>query len=158
MVIGLPWESVRPEKSKAPGLAVPMPRSASVGTLLRCGLPLPLLVILSRTKKKKSLFLMMGPPTEPPHSLYRRLGLTWPAVLKYGLAFNTSFCQNSYAEPWKVLLPLLLIWLNTAPPIPYCAEKEDVVICTSEMLSKMELSTLPLTGNTTVAPSARKLA
>src|ERR1700722_15326941 len=99
MVIGLPLESVRPEKSKAPGLAVPMPRSASVGTLLKCGLPLPLFVILSRTKKKKSLFLMMGPPREPPHSLYRRLGFASPGVLKYGLGFRTSFCQYSYAEP-----------------------------------------------------------
>src|ERR1700739_493779 len=120
-----------PPKSNWPGLAVPIPLSARVGTVLVCKFPEPLLEILSRTKKKNSLFLMMGPPTEPPHSLYRTEGLTFSPVeglRKKLAAFSTSFCQYSYADPWKVLLPLLLIWLKTAPPMPYCAENEEVVI------------------------------
>ena len=71
-------------------------------------------------------------------------------------ALKKSFCAYSYNEPWKVLDPLLLIWLKTAPPTPYCAEKVDVDICTSAMSSKTMTSTLALWGSVVLAPSARK--
>ncbi len=45
--------------------------------------------------------------------------------------------------------------LKTMPPIPYCAEKLEVMTWSSETVSKMETSALPLEGRVVMEPSAR---
>src|ERR1700722_9126198 len=96
----------------------------------------------------------MGPPIEPP-KLSHRLRLT--EGLKVFRELKKLFWRYSYPAPWMLLEPPLLIWLHTAPPMPYCAEKLEVWICTSSTVSKIATSKLSLWGNITEPPSAMML-
>src|ERR1700735_2910181 len=100
-------------------------------------------MVLSTLKKKKNLFLMIGPPTLPPKLSKRSKGTL--AEKKF-LAFRSSFWKYSYAEPCHWFVPPLLIWLNTAPPTPYWAEKVEVFIWTSATSSKTIWSKFALCG------------
>ena len=51
----------------------------------------------------------------------------------------------------------MLIWLKTAPPMPYWAEKVEVWIWTSCTVSKIATSKLLLCGRITDPPSAMML-
>ena len=58
-----------------------------------------------------------GPPTEPPNWFMWKGGLAEPArLLKKSLASSLSLRRNSKSEPWKALVPLLVVTLRTPPP------------------------------------------
>src|ERR1700730_4525271 len=70
----------------------------------------------SKAPKKKVLPFLMGPPRLPPYWFWRYFGLGNPAEFeKKSFAFRTSFRKYSNNDPWKSLVPALVITLMTAP-------------------------------------------
>src|SRR5207253_10874238 len=67
----------------------------------------------SDLKKKKSLFLSIGPPTVPPNMFQRRGGLS--ALLNlFSQEFEFSLSLRKYSQrsPWKLLVPDLIVALT----------------------------------------------
>src|SRR5690349_25077106 len=84
----------------------------------------------SQLAKKNVLSFLIGPPREPPNWFWIRGARTLPARLKKKFfAFRSLLRRNSYAEPWKTLLPDLMLKFTTAPAVrPYSAE--NFLVCT----------------------------
>src|SRR5712664_2244278 len=79
----------------------------------------------SALPKKKSLFFLIGPPTEPPNWLRVKacLGFPW-ALSKKSCVANLDTRLYSYAEPWKAFEPLFVARFTTAEDArPYSAVK-----------------------------------
>ena len=95
MGIWWPLPSTSAEKSPC--------RNASVGTVttLRLILP-PRRRKLSYATKKNVRFLITGPPTVPPNSFWRTIGL---AEAKNPRASSLSFRRNSNTSPWYWFVP-----------------------------------------------------
>src|ERR1700738_1298087 len=77
----------------------------------------------SKVKEKNVLSLRIGPSISPPNWLRMYLGLGLAARLaKKSEALNERFRLNSYATPWKLLVPDFCTALTSAPAAcPYCA-------------------------------------
>src|SRR5215471_1845947 len=93
--------------------------------------------------KKKSLSLMIGPPSAKPKSLKRSVGFATPLTLLMNeLASSLSLRKYSKALPWKLFSPLRVTMLIEAPEFrPYSAEKLEVLMLTSRMKSMPMLLT-----------------
>src|ERR1041384_6373539 len=87
--------------------------------------------------KKNVLFLMIGPPTTPPHCRSRSIGRDWPELLRaHGLAFSTSLWRYPNAVPCSSLVPDLVMILKTPPGcLPNSAEVLEVEMFTSATAS-----------------------
>src|ERR1700722_2646665 len=114
------WAGVESHWKEAPGtlgllrVATPVKspvRCASVGTK-------PVKVMpwrwdfCSPSTKKKVLFLKMGPPTDPPN--WFRLNFSAVGAKKV-LASRDLLRRNSKSEPWKSLLPDLVVTRTVGP-------------------------------------------
>src|ERR1700685_711643 len=109
-VAGLTIFSGSPEKLPA--------RSAAEGVVIDTGLGAERRCVSWAAKKKKVLFLRMGPPTVPPNWLSLNGGLV---MLKKLRASRSVLRRNSNAVPWNSLEPERVDSCTSAPAPPYSA-------------------------------------
>src|SRR5271157_2228043 len=125
------YSVVRPVKFPA--------RMAAVGTVPMKALGW-LSFMLSQAKNQNSLLrvsmtlgIKKGPPAVTPYWLKWVTGRGEPARLrKKSLAVSVFGWLNSQAEPWRLLVPVLVIWSKVPPPEwPKAASVSETLTCTS---------------------------
>src|ERR1043165_1070584 len=100
----------------SPGAEKTPANPAAVGTVYCATWVALLMVWRSKPPKKNVLSLTTGPPRVAPNWFWTRGGRGFFArFVKKSFAFRTLFRRYSYALPWKILFPDLVVMLITPP-------------------------------------------